>query len=61
MLMGVTLSAVMIITPKMAALLLQGVVPVSDAIQSFIQKSFLAKEKFISEWILLWELVVLLC
>ena len=45
MLMGVTLSAVMIITPKMAALLLQGVVPVSDAIQSFIQKKFSGKRK----------------
>lgn len=45
MLMGVTLSAVMIITPKMAALLLQGVVPVSDAIQSFTQKKFAGKRK----------------
>ena len=45
MLMGVTLSAVMIITPKMAALLLQGVVPVSDAIQTFIQKKFAGKRK----------------
>ncbi|WEV43990.1 PTS sugar transporter subunit IIC [Lactobacillus sp. ESL0684] len=45
MLMGVTLSAVMIITPKMAALLLQGVVPVSDAIQSFTQKKFSGKRK----------------
>lgn len=45
MLMGVTLSAVMIITPKMAALLLQGVVPVSNAIQSFTQKKFSGKRK----------------
>lgn len=45
MLMGVTLSAVMIITPKMAALLLQGVVPVSNAIQAFTQKKFSGKRK----------------
>lgn len=45
MLMGVTLSAVMIITPRMAALLLQGVVPVSDAIQKFTQKRFSGKRK----------------
>ncbi|AVK64039.1 PTS sugar transporter subunit IIC [Lactobacillus sp. CBA3606] len=45
MLMGVTLSAVMIITPKMAALLLQGVVPVSTAIQSYTQKKFSGKRK----------------
>ncbi|MFT8879552.1 MAG: PTS transporter subunit IIC [Oenococcus sp.] len=45
MLMGVTLSAVMIITPKMAALLLQGVVPVSGAIQKFTQKKFSGKRK----------------
>jgi len=45
MLMGVTLSAVMIITPKMAALLLQGVVPVSTAIQAYTQKKFSGKRK----------------
>lgn len=40
LLMAVTLSAVMIITPRMSALLLQGVVPVSNAIQKFTQKKF---------------------
>lgn len=45
LLMGVTLSAVMVITPKMAALLLQGVVPVSTNIQKFTQKRFSGKRK----------------
>ncbi|WP_318764737.1 PTS galactitol transporter subunit IIC [Lactiplantibacillus carotarum] len=45
LLMGVTLSAVMIITPKMAALLLQGVVPVSTNIQKFTQKKFSGNRK----------------
>ena len=45
LLMGVTLSAVMVITPKMAALLLQGVVPVSNAITGWTQKKFSGKRK----------------
>ncbi|CUS25413.1 PTS system sugar-specific enzyme IIC component [Paucilactobacillus oligofermentans DSM 15707 = LMG 22743] len=44
-LMGVTLSAVMVITPKMAALLLQGVVPISAEIQKFTQKKFSGTRK----------------
>lgn len=46
LLMAVTLSAVMIITPRMSALLLQGVVPVSNAIQAFTQKKFGKGRKF---------------
>lgn len=47
LLMAVTLSAVMIITPKMAALLLQGVVPVSNAIQTLTQKHFGGRKFYI--------------
>ena len=47
LLMGVTLSAIMIITPKMAALLLQGVVPVSNAIQKLTQKHFGGRKFYI--------------
>ncbi|KRK70508.1 PTS galactitol transporter subunit IIC [Lacticaseibacillus nasuensis] len=45
LLMGVTLSAVMVITPKMAAMLLQGVVPVSGNIQKWTQKKFSGNRK----------------
>lgn len=38
--MGVTVSAVLVITPKMAAILMEGVVPVSEGVQSIIQKKF---------------------
>jgi PTS system galactitol-specific IIC component len=38
--MGVTVSAVLVITPKMAAILMEGVVPVSDGVQTLIQKKF---------------------
>lgn len=47
LLMAVTLSAIMIITPKMAALLLQGVVPVSNAIQKLTQKRFGGRKFYI--------------
>lgn len=47
LLMGVTMSAVMIITPKMAALLLQGVVPVSNNIQKLTQKRFGGRKFYI--------------
>ncbi|WP_295731933.1 PTS galactitol transporter subunit IIC [uncultured Limosilactobacillus sp.] len=47
LLMGVTLSAIMIITPKMAALLLQGVVPVSNNIQKLTQKHFGGRKFYI--------------
>ncbi|MCI1857531.1 MAG: PTS galactitol transporter subunit IIC [Sporolactobacillus sp.] len=45
LLIAVTISAVMVITPKMAALLLQGVVPVSGAIQKITQKRFATNRK----------------
>lgn len=38
--MGVTVSGVLIITPKMAAILMEGVVPVSEGVQTLIQNKF---------------------
>lgn len=38
--MGVTVSGVLVITPKMAAILMEGVVPVSEGVQTLIQKKF---------------------
>lgn len=40
LILGVTVSAVLVITPKMAAILMEGVVPVSEGVQSIIQKKF---------------------
>ena len=38
--MAVFMGAVMVLIPKMAALLMEGLMPVSDAASSFIQKHF---------------------
>ncbi len=42
--MGVTVSAVLVITPKMAAILMEGIIPVSEGIQSIIQKRFAGRK-----------------
>ena len=38
--LGVSMGAVMVLIPKMAALLMEGLLPISDAAQTFIQKHF---------------------
>ncbi len=38
--MGVTVSAVLVITPKMASILMEGVIPVSEGVQAIIQEKF---------------------
>ncbi|MFQ7120674.1 MAG: PTS transporter subunit IIC, partial [Intestinibacter sp.] len=38
--LGVTMGAVLILIPKMAALLMEGLLPVSEAAQEFIEKRF---------------------
>lgn len=38
--LGVTMGAVLVLIPKMAGLLMEGLIPVSDAAQEFIQKKF---------------------
>ena len=43
--MGVTVSGVLVITPKMAAILMEGVVPVSEGVQTLIQKKFSGRGK----------------
>lgn len=45
--MGVTVSAVLVITPKMAAILMEGIIPVSEGIQSIIQKRFAGRKVYI--------------
>ena len=42
---GVTMAAAMVIIPKMAALLMEGLMPISDAASSFIDKHFSGKGK----------------
>lgn len=42
---GVTIAAVLVITPKMAAILMEGVMPISEGIQNFIQNKFNKKRK----------------
>lgn len=43
--MGVTISGVLVITPKMAAILMEGVVPVSEGVQTLIQNKFSGRGK----------------
>lgn len=45
--MGVTVSAVLVITPKMAAILMEGIIPVSEGIQAIIQKRFAGRKVYI--------------
>ncbi|WP_290138732.1 PTS galactitol transporter subunit IIC [uncultured Dubosiella sp.] len=45
--MGVTVSAVLVITPKMAAILMEGIIPVSEGIQAIIQKKFAGRKVYI--------------
>lgn len=45
--MGVTVSAVLVITPKMAAILMEGIIPVSEGIQTIIQKKFAGRKVYI--------------
>lgn len=42
---GVTLGAVMVLIPKMAALLMEGLMPISDAAQDFVSKRFANRGK----------------
>ncbi|MEG0752447.1 MAG: PTS transporter subunit IIC [Angelakisella sp.] len=43
--LGITMGAVLILTPKMAALLMEGLLPLSDAASSFITKHFSKRGK----------------
>lgn len=45
--LGVQMSAVMILMPRMVALLMEGLQPISEAAQKFIQKRFPGKEVYI--------------
>jgi len=38
--MGITLGSVLVLIPKMAAMLMEGLIPISDAAQEFIEKRF---------------------
>jgi len=38
--LGITMGAVLVLIPKMAAMLMEGLIPVSDAAQEFIEKRF---------------------
>lgn len=38
--LGVSLGAVLVLIPKMAALLMEGLIPISDAASEFIQNAF---------------------
>jgi len=38
--LGITLGAVLVLIPKMAALLMEGLIPISDAASEFVQKRF---------------------
>ena len=38
--LGITMGAVLVLIPKMAAMLMEGLIPVSDAAQAFIEKRF---------------------
>lgn len=42
---GVTMGAVLVLIPKMAAMLMEGLIPLSDAAQEFIQKRFKTQSK----------------
>lgn len=42
---GITLGAVMVLIPKMAALLMEGLMPISDAAQQFVSKKFANRGK----------------
>lgn len=43
--LGVSLGAVLVLIPKMAALLMEGLIPISDAASEFIQKHFKSRGK----------------
>lgn len=43
--LGITLGAVLVLIPKMAALLMEGLVPISDAASEFISKRFKSRGK----------------
>lgn len=43
--LGVSLGAVLVLIPKMAALLMEGLIPISDAATEFIQKHFKSRGK----------------
>lgn len=43
--LGITMAAVLILTPKMAAMLMEGLLPLSDAASSFITKHFSKRGK----------------
>ncbi|MGL4606764.1 MAG: PTS galactitol transporter subunit IIC [Eubacteriaceae bacterium] len=43
--LAITMGACLILIPKMAALLMEGLIPVSDAAQEFIQKKFSKRDK----------------
>lgn len=45
--LGIQMSAVMILMPRMVALLMEGLSPIADAAKTFIQKRFPGKEVFI--------------
>jgi len=42
---GITMGAVLVLIPKMAAMLMEGLIPLSDAAQEFIQKRFKTQSK----------------
>ncbi len=44
--LGITMGAVLVLTPKMAALLMEGLLPLSDAASGFITKHFSNRGKF---------------
>ncbi|MDD4691651.1 MAG: PTS transporter subunit IIC [Eubacterium aggregans] len=43
--LAITMGACLVLIPKMAALLMEGLIPVSDAAQEFIQKKFSKRDK----------------
>ena len=45
--LGITLAAVMVILPRMVAILMEGLVPVSDAARTFMQKRFPGRKYYI--------------
>jgi PTS system galactitol-specific IIC component len=42
---GITMGAALVLIPKMAAMLMEGLIPISDAAQEFIQKKFKTQSK----------------
>lgn len=45
--LGITLAAVMVILPRMVAILMEGLIPVSDAARTFMQKRFPGRKYYI--------------